>query len=97
MAIVEGARDILSKQSLLAVVMELNGSEERYGYDESALHQSMLDFGFQPFSYCPFSRELVALDGKNSKTWNTLYLSDVQQVSERVRTGPKFHVDGYHI
>jgi FkbM family methyltransferase len=97
MAIVEGARDILSKRSLLAVIMELNGNQERYDYDESALHQSMLDFGFRPFSYCPFSRELVPLDGKNHKTWNTLYLSDVQQVSGRVRTGPKFRVDGYHI
>ena len=97
MAIVEGARDTLSKQSLLAVIMELNGSQERYGYDEPALHQSMLDFGFQPYSYCPFSRELVALDGKNSKTWNTLYVSDVQQVRERVWTAPEFCVDGYHI
>jgi FkbM family methyltransferase len=97
MAIVEGARDTLTKQSLLAVIMELNGSQERYGYDESALHKSMLSLGFRPFSYCPFSRELVALDGKNSRTWNTLYLRDVQQVSERLRTGPEFRVDGYHI
>ena len=97
MAVVEGARDILSKQSLLAVIMELNGSHERYCHDESSLHQSMLDFGFQPFSYCPFSRELVALDGKNHKTWNTLYVSDVQQVTERVRTGPEFRIDGYQI
>jgi FkbM family methyltransferase len=97
MAIVEGARDTFSKRSLLAVIMEMNGSEERYGFDELALHKSMLEFGFRPFSYCPFSRELVPLDGKNHRTWNTLYLSDVQQVGERVRTGLEFHVDGYRV
>jgi FkbM family methyltransferase len=97
MAVVEGAQDILSKPSLLAVIMELNGSQARYGYDESALHLSMLDLGFRPFSYRPFSRGLVPLDSRNHKTWNTLYLRGVQWVSERVRTGSKFRVDGYHI
>jgi FkbM family methyltransferase len=95
--VLTGANDVLSKEALLAVILELNGSAKRYGYDELALHSSMIDFGFQAFSYCPFSRDLHPLDGRNCKSWNTLYVKDIKQFTERVRTAPEFRVDGHRI
>jgi FkbM family methyltransferase len=41
--VIAGAEKVLSKKSLLAVIMELNGSGCRYNYDESKLYEGMLD------------------------------------------------------
>lgn len=88
--VILGAASALARSSLLAVIMELNGSGRRYGYDEAPLHQTMLDYGFQTFSYRPFTRELVALDSTNADSGNTLYLKNVDQVAERVKSASAF-------
>jgi FkbM family methyltransferase len=96
--VVKGAHEVLSKNSLLAVIMEMNGSGERYGFDETALHHRMLDYGFQTFTYSPFERELISLNGKkNSKSGNTLYIRDVSCTLTRVKAACDFHVLGHTI
>jgi len=88
--VVAGAHKVLSQESLLAVIMELNGSGERYGFDENHLHRRMLEYGFRTFSYLPFERRLVALDGKNAHSGNTLYVRNEEEVSSRLRSARKF-------
>lgn len=91
--VVAGGDKALSSASLLAVLMELNGSGARYGFDETALHARMLEYGFGAFRYSPFERELIALGGKNSLSGNTLYVRDVGAVRERLRAAPAFSVN----
>ena len=90
--VIAGAHDVLTRTSLLAVIMELNGSGERYGFDESALHKRMLEYGFSTFSYAPFKRELTSLNGKNENSGNTLYIRAgcQNEVSLRLGQAPKF-------
>lgn len=95
--VILGAEATLARPSLLAVIMELNGSGQRYGYDEAAIHQTMLGHGFQTFSYRPFTRELVALDSTNAASGNTLYLKNVEQVAERVKSAPSFQSRGTQV
>lgn len=51
--VLEGATRVLENPSVHAVVMELNGSGTRYGYDESVILAKMSGLGFEPFSYNP--------------------------------------------
>lgn len=95
--VILGAASTLARSSLLAVIMELNGSGQRYGYDETTLHQTMLDHGFQTFSYRPFTRELVSLTATNADSGNTLYLKNVDQVAERVKSAPAYQVHGRQV
>jgi FkbM family methyltransferase len=95
--VIEGAGDTLADGSLMAVIMELNGSSTRYGYDEVALHKRMLDYGFESFAYSPFDRLLRRLCGKNTSDDNTLYIRDAERVQERLRTAPRSRVSGYEI
>lgn len=88
--VVAGADKTLSDASLLAVVMELNGSGERYGFDEDRLHRRMLEYGFRTFGYLPFERRLVALEGRNPESGNTLYIRNEEEVLSRLRTARKF-------
>ncbi len=93
--VLQGAERTMTQKELLAVIMELNGSGERYGYDEEVLNRMMLDLGFSTLSYDPFQRLLIALNGKRDiRQGNELYLRDIGSVRERVASAPKFSVQG---
>jgi FkbM family methyltransferase len=83
--VIAGADRVLSRKSLMAVIMELNGSGERYGFDENRLHRTMLKYGFRPFRYLPFERRLVALDGQSFYSGNTLYIRNVEEIQVRLK------------
>lgn len=90
--VLAGAAQALSNPELLAVVMELNGSGERYGFDEEALHREMLERGFETWRYRPFERTLEPLHGARSGSGNTVYVRDVTRLAERVRFAPRFRL-----
>jgi FkbM family methyltransferase len=95
--VIDGAASTLAKDSLLAVIMEINGSLLRYRRDERELHESMLRYGFSACTYAPFERMLEPLTGRNVGGDNTLYVRDVERVIERVRSSPRFRVMGYEL
>ena len=80
-----GAKSILENSKLCGVIMELNGSGDRYGYDELKILNMMFDYGFKAFSYNPFKRELVELSGKNNNEGNTIFIRDLRRVVERLK------------
>jgi len=88
--VIAGARKTLSNPSLLGVVMELNGSGSRYGFDEASLHAVMLDYGFTTFKYDPLTRQLMPNNRQSQNVGNMLYLRNVEQVIERIASAPKF-------
>ena len=92
--VIAGARKVLSKGSLLAVIMELNGSGSRYNYDEHKLYQLMLGHGFTPCAYDPMTRSLQALKGKNEVAGNTLFVKDLEEAARRLAAAPAFKVNG---
>jgi FkbM family methyltransferase len=96
-SVIEGAETTLGDSSLSAVIMELNGSGKRYGFDEGALHKRMLDYGFSTFAYSPFDRGLISLDRAKSTSGNTLYIKNIKFVKDRVATAPQFHVHGHQL
>lgn len=91
--VVAGGEEVFSKTSLNAIIMELNGSGSRYGYDEPSLHQKIIGYGFSPYSYLPVKRELVSLNGKNSESGNTLYIRDIKIATDRIKSAPTFSVN----
>lgn len=90
--VVEGGPATLGNPALKAVIMELNGSGERYGFDEKRLLRMMLDHGFKAYGYEPFSRTLVASSDPLAGGHNTLFLRDLDHVAARVAGAPRFKV-----
>lgn len=95
--VVAGAKRVLSNKSLLAVIMELNGSGRRYNYDERELYRRMIDCGFTPCSYFPFERSLKVLSGEDKMVGNTLFVKDLEVVRKRLERAPPFAVNGKSI
>jgi FkbM family methyltransferase len=91
-AVVEGAQRTLRSAAVLAVLMELNGSGTRYGFDEARLHARMLEFGFIPARYDPLARQLHAQ--QRGHGGNLLYVRDPVTLQARVRAAPRRRVHG---
>jgi FkbM family methyltransferase len=92
--VLEGAQEILRKQSIYSVIMELNGSGNRYGYDESKILDMMFDYNFKTYSYNPMDRTLINLEGKNLNSGNTLFIRDKSFVEERLKAAPMVSIHG---
>ena len=85
-----GMQLLLKESSLKAIIIELNGSGGRYGYNEQDIHNNLGLYGFVPYSYEPFSRTLEKLETFNSL--NTIYIRDVDFVQQRIMAAKKIEV-----
>ena len=90
--VLAGAENVLRNESLLAVIMELNGSGKRYGCDDETIHQSMLALGFKPFSYSPFQRELIETRSNAKHSDNVIYGRNPEEAIHRAKTAPQYAV-----
>jgi len=95
--VLKGGQHTLASPDCKAVIMELNGSGNRYGFNEMELHQSMIKNGYYPYEYYPFERKLITLGSKKSGEGNTLYLRDIETAQHRIKNAPKFSVLGKFI
>lgn len=95
--VLKGAVNTLKNKELCAVIIELNGSGSRYGFDESKILKMMLDYGFKTYSYNPFERNLINLEGKNLMEGNTLFIKNIDHVLERIKKASKVNVHNISI
>ncbi|TCC92260.1 FkbM family methyltransferase [Pedobacter frigiditerrae] len=82
--VLNGATEILKDNELKAIIIELNGSGGRYGYDEIQIHQKLVDYGFRPYQYFPFERRLKKIASFGS--YNTIYIRDIDTVENRIKS-----------
>jgi len=92
--VLQGAPLVLASPTLKAVIMELNGSGRRYGFDESVLLRWMAAAGFRTYSYDPSTRQLIDLGGKNLESGNTLFVRDEPFVASRLKSAAGFELFG---
>jgi FkbM family methyltransferase len=88
--VLSGASNTLARKKLKAVIIELNGSGEKYGYDERKLHEQLLGNDYRPYHYNPFERDLKPIESFG--THNTIYIKDIDFVSDRVKTAEKIKI-----
>ena len=89
-AVLEGMEKSILNNNLQAIIIELNGLSKRYGYDDNTIHNKLIESGFKPYDYDPFTR---TLDLRTSYgKYNTLYLRDFEFILNRVQTASLFKI-----
>ncbi|MDB5136111.1 MAG: FkbM family methyltransferase [Mucilaginibacter sp.] len=90
--VLKGMGNTLNLFTLKAIIIELNGSGGRYGYNEEEIHQLLLAKKFKPYTYDPFKRTLteIASFGNN----NTIYCRDEGFIINRLKQGAGIHIMG---
>lgn len=96
-SVLEGAKITLEDENLCAAIVELNGSGDRYGYDESQIIRMMLDLGFKTYTYQPFEKTLIPLDGSNPSGGNTIFIRNITRITDRLHSASKIQVHGVSI
>lgn len=91
--VLEGANNVLGSPEMNVVIMELNGSGVRYGFDEAALMNKMIGYEFKPYVYDPFTRQLTQLIGK-AETGNTIFIKDLNAVEGSISTSKPILING---
>lgn len=93
--VVQGASRSLQNPSLRAVILELSGCHGRYGYQDAWVLDLMKQYGFQPFLYDPFRRELAGPGGEKQASGNSLFVRDLPFVHARLRNATPITVNGW--
>lgn len=88
--VIKGAQRTLNELGLKAIIIELNGSGERYGYSETEIHEVFISAGFKPYFYDPLTRQIKLTE--NFGIYNTIYIRDVHFVNERLLTADKIKI-----
>jgi len=90
--VLKGMTETLSSSALKAIIIELNGSGERYGFDDQKIHELLLSHGFNAYVYDPFKRVLTLLE--KSGDFNTIYCRDIDFISDRLKNAPGIKIMG---
>jgi hypothetical protein len=77
----------------MAIIIELNGSGARYNYDESLIHDNLINNGFNSYTYNPIKRELCKIKSFGLHP-NTIYIRDIEFVVERLKEADKVDIRG---
>lgn len=88
--VLKGMKNTMEQLSLKAIIIELNSSGGRYGFDESMIHDLLLSKGFRPFNYDPFTRSLIELTTYGK--YNTIYCRDMPFIKERIKTAKAINI-----
>ena len=91
----QGAKNSISNHVLKAIIIEINGSGSRYGITDDDIHLFLLDKGFKPYGYDPYSRNILSLPKYGP--YNTLYIRDIEWAKQRVTSSRKYEIFGMKI
>lgn len=94
--VLNGASKTLANKDLQVIIIELNQSGIKFGYDDKDIIKKLTDLGFSPFEYEPFKRELKPM-AKINPTLNTIFIRDLEMVKERVKSSRKYKVLKYEL
>lgn len=92
--VISGAEKSLANENLLAVIMEVNGSGGRYGFDEDALLANMFNLGFKAYSYDPFIRKLNLLEDFSRKNGNIIFIRKIERVEHLINSASAILIHG---
>jgi FkbM family methyltransferase len=90
--VIEGMVRTLNNPSLHSVIVELNGSNKRYGFDDECIIEKMKGFGFKMYAYNPYWRVLTPLSTKNRLSNNTLFLRYEDFIYNRLSCAPRVRI-----
>lgn len=90
--ILRGGERTIKNPSLQAIIIELNGSGDRYGTSDDDVHLKLLGYGFSPCTYDAGNRSLKPLVGYNKNGFNTIYVKDMPYVQDKLFSGRSFKI-----
>lgn len=90
--VLEGAKNTIQKDSLKAVIVELNGSGEAFNVSDKEVYEIMLMNKYKPYKFEPVGRALVQLNSYNRDQYNTIFIKDIDFCRNRINSATPINV-----
>lgn len=88
--VLNGAKRLLNDENLKGVLIELNGSGMRYGFEDKNINKLLVGLGFKRFKYEPYSR--IFSETNSNGPYNTLYIKDLDFFKSRVKNAARINI-----
>lgn len=85
----EGAHNLLCSGNVSAIIVELNGSGQRYGVTDNDVHRLLYDKGYKAAAFDPERRRLDPRPAPFSARGNVIYVRDVEAARDRCAGNPR--------
>ncbi|MDB9775838.1 FkbM family methyltransferase [Vicingaceae bacterium] len=89
--VIAGASELLGSDQLNAIIIELNGSGPRYGFNEDEIHNTLTQYNYSPYFYNPISKCFHRLE-KQNKIDNTLYIKNIEIAKKKVSDSKSYKI-----
>ena len=90
--VLDGGIATLSNTDLKAIIIEINSSVKYYGIKDADIVDIMTRNGFLPYRYEPSTRCLVKLEDYNKTQFNTIFVRDIDFVTDRLKASPAIKI-----
>lgn len=90
--VLQGAVNALANPHLHSVIIETNGSGERYGFKDDQLIDMLKSSGFRTYSYDPMARRLSSGLPLAGSQGNTLFVRNATDVEAMLREAPSLEI-----
>lgn len=88
--VIRGMSQTLKNENVKAIIIELNGSGNRYAYDESEIQQKLIEAGFNLYNYSTFDRKIIKANKAESD--NVIFIRDTDFVIDRITHARVFDI-----
>ncbi len=95
--VINGMLNIIKNPNLHSIIMELNNSGMRYGFNDEDIIHKMKKLDFEMCTYEPFDRKILPINQTNTSTGNVLFLRDLGLISDRIREAPYFNIGNFKL
>jgi FkbM family methyltransferase len=89
--VLDGAGNLLKSEQLKGIIIELNGSGRRYGFNDADVDQLLKKNGFIRVTYSPLQRRIDEAESFYPHG-NNIYIRSVNLVKERVKEAPPYSI-----
>lgn len=86
-----GAAKTINDPTLKLIIIEVNASGARYGFDDDKIDELLSAAGFSTYTYHPKARTFAAASGNSSE--NRIYIRDIDWVRQRVQNARPFRIN----
>lgn len=86
-----GMKKALKSKFLKAIIIELNGLSEKYGFSDIEIHKLLTKNNFLPYAYNPYERNLSKTNIGSSD--NIIYIKDFKYIIDKVSNKKKYTIN----
>ncbi len=93
--VINGAIHTLDNPYLHSVIIEINGSGQRYGATDEQVIKVMNSKGFQSYDYDPIKRELSRFTGNKWDSGNSLFIRNVNLIINKLTKAKRIMINNF--